>query len=159
MFSVSFILKETFQLYRRVVLKPKIEILRWKPPPPPPPPPTTTTTTTIIIIIIIDRDETINHIISECSKLAQREYKTRHDRVGKVIHWEKCKKFKFYHTNKWHMHSPAPVLENDIQTSMGRWHTNGSPNLGQKTRPYNNQQKKKKTFAKLSTLLSQLTTE
>ena len=27
---------------------------------------------------------------------------------------------------------------------MGLWHTNGSPNLGQKTRPYNNQQKKKK---------------
>ena len=26
-----------------------------------------------------DRDETINHIISECSKLAQREYKARHD--------------------------------------------------------------------------------
>ena len=25
-----------------------------------------------------DRDETINHIISECSKLAQKEYKTRH---------------------------------------------------------------------------------
>ena len=35
-----------------------------------------------------DRDETINHIISECSKLAQKEYKTRHDNVGKVIHWE-----------------------------------------------------------------------
>ena len=27
---------------------------------------------------------------------------------------------------------------------MGLWHTNGSPNLGHKTRPYNNQQKKKK---------------
>ena len=27
---------------------------------------------------------------------------------------------------------------------MGLWHTHGSPNLGQKTRPYNNQQKKKK---------------
>ena len=26
-----------------------------------------------------DRDETINHIISECSKLAQKEYTTRHD--------------------------------------------------------------------------------
>ena len=26
-----------------------------------------------------DRDDTINHIISECSKLAQREYKARHD--------------------------------------------------------------------------------
>ena len=30
-----------------------------------------------------DRDETINHIISECSKLAQKEYKTRHDWVDK----------------------------------------------------------------------------
>ena len=27
---------------------------------------------------------------------------------------------------------------------MGLWHTNGSPNLGQKIRPYNNQQQKKK---------------
>ena len=26
-----------------------------------------------------DRNETINHIISECSKLAQKKYKTRHD--------------------------------------------------------------------------------
>ena len=60
-----------------------------------------------------DRHETINHIISECSKLAQKEYKTRHDWVGKVIHWEMCKKFKFDHTNKWYMHNPAPVLENN----------------------------------------------
>ena len=28
-----------------------------------------------------DRDETINHIISECNKLAQKQYKTRHDWV------------------------------------------------------------------------------
>ena len=47
-----------------------------------------------------DRNETINHIISECSKLAQKEYNTRHDWVGKVIHWELCKKFKFDHMNK-----------------------------------------------------------
>ena len=44
-----------------------------------------------------DRDEIINHIINECSKLAQREYKTRHDWVGKVIHCELCKKFNFLH--------------------------------------------------------------
>ena len=45
--------------------------------------------------------------------------------------------------------------------------TNGLPNLAQKTRLYNNQQKKKKKkkekrkkdLAKLSTLLSRLTTE
>ena len=47
-----------------------------------------------------DRGETINHIISECSKLAQKEYKTRHDSVGKVIHWDMRKKFKFDHSNK-----------------------------------------------------------
>ena len=33
-----------------------------------------------------DRDETINHIISGCKKLARKEYKARHDWVGKVIH-------------------------------------------------------------------------
>ena len=60
-----------------------------------------------------DKDETINHIISGCSKMAQKEYKARHDWVGKVIHGEMCKKFKFDHANKWYMHNPATVLEND----------------------------------------------
>ena len=55
-----------------------------------------------------DRDETTNHIISECSKLAQEEYKAKHDWVGKVIHWEMCKKFKFDRAN-----NPAPLLQND----------------------------------------------
>ena len=32
-----------------------------------------------------DSDESINHKISECSKLAQKEDKTIHDWVGKVI--------------------------------------------------------------------------
>ena len=59
-----------------------------------------------------DRDETIIHI-SECSKLAQKEYKARHDWVGKLIHWEMCKKFQFDHKNKWYMHNTALVLEKD----------------------------------------------
>ena len=63
-----------------------------------------------------DRDKTINHIISECSKLAQKEYKARHDWV---IHWKMFKESKFDHTNQWYMHNPAPVLENDTQTPMG----------------------------------------
>ena len=33
-----------------------------------------------------DQDETINHMISECSRLEQKEYKTRHGWMGKVIH-------------------------------------------------------------------------
>ena len=56
-----------------------------------------------------DRDETINHIISECSKLAQKEYKARHDWVGKDM----SQKFKFDHANKWYMHNLASVQEND----------------------------------------------
>ena len=60
-----------------------------------------------------DRDENINHIISECSKFAQKEYQARHDRVGKVIHWELFKKFKFDHTNKLYKYNPVSVIEND----------------------------------------------
>ena len=59
-----------------------------------------------------DRDETINHIISECSKSVQKEYKTRQDWDRKVIYWEMCKKLKFDHTNKWYIHNPASVIEN-----------------------------------------------
>ena len=58
-------------------------------------------------------DEMISHIISECSKLIHKEYKTRHDWVGKVIHWELCKKLKFDHTNKLYMHNTTSVLENE----------------------------------------------
>ena len=60
-----------------------------------------------------DRDETFNHMISKRSKLAQKEYKAKHDWVGKVIHWRMSKKFKFDHANKWYMHNPPPVLKND----------------------------------------------
>ena len=60
-----------------------------------------------------NRDKTISLIISECSKLVQKEYKTRHDWVVKVIHREMCKKFKFDYTNIWYMHNLASVLEND----------------------------------------------
>ena len=55
----------------------------------------------------------INPKISECSKVTQEEYKTRHDWVGKVIHWELCKKVKFDHSNKWYMHNPESVREKE----------------------------------------------
>ena len=97
-----------------------------------------------------DRNETINHIISEYNKLAQKEYKSRHDWVGKVIHWEMCKKFKFDHTNKWYMHNPAAVLKNDTHKLL--WDFDRRPDLIIIN-------KKKREFAKLWTLLSQLTTK
>ena len=51
---------------------------------------------------------------------------------------------KFDHTNKWYMCNPVPVLENDTHKLLWDFYTYGSPNFGQRTRPYNNQQKKKK---------------
>ena len=51
--------------------------------------------------LCMDRDETVNPIMSECSKLAQEKYKSKHNWVGKVIHWELCKRLKFDHTTKW----------------------------------------------------------
>ena len=42
-----------------------------------------------------DKDETIYHIISKCSKLALKEYKSTHSWMGEVIYWEWCEIFKF----------------------------------------------------------------
>ena len=33
-----------------------------------------------------ERGETVSHIVSECKKLAQKEYKRRHDNVAKAIY-------------------------------------------------------------------------
>ena len=64
-----------------------------------------------------DRDKTINYIIRKCSKLAQKEYKTRHDRVGKVINLELSKKFRFDNTSRWYMHNQESVPKNETQNS------------------------------------------
>ena len=36
--------------------------------------------------------ESVQHIVIGCEKLAQKEYKRRHDNVAKKIHWDLCKK-------------------------------------------------------------------
>ena len=51
--------------------------------------------------------------MNECSKLAQKDYKTRHEWVVKAIPWDMCKKFKFDLMNEWYMHNPASVRENE----------------------------------------------
>ena len=85
-----------------------------------------------------------NHIISERGKLAQKEYKTKHNWVGMVIHWELCKKFKFDHTNKWYINKPESVLENETHKLFWDFEIkNGSPNPGQTNRPRDKKQKTK----------------
>ena len=50
-------------------------------------------------------DEMINHLLSECSEMAQKEYKR--------IYWDVCKKNKIQVKEKWCEHEPAPVTENE----------------------------------------------
>ena len=50
--------------------------------------------------------ESVQHIVSGCEKLAQKEYKRRHDNVAKMIHWDLCKKHGLEHQEKWYDHIP-----------------------------------------------------
>ena len=59
-------------------------------------------------------DETVAHIVSECSTLAQKEYKqVRHDNVAKITHWKLCEKWGFNKADKWYIHKPEKVLESE----------------------------------------------
>ena len=58
-------------------------------------------------------DETITHIISECPKLLQEEYKRRHDWMGKTVHSDVCSKKGFNVPEKWYEHKPLLCTEND----------------------------------------------
>ena len=76
---------------------------------------------------------------------------TRYDWVGKVIHREMCKKFKFDHINKWYVHNPAPVLENSTHKLLWDFDSH-TDHLISARRPNNNQQQKIE-LAKLSAML------
>ena len=58
-------------------------------------------------------DESINHLLSECSKMAQKEYKRRHDWIGRKIHWEVCRKYGLDTKDRWYEHEPQSVCENE----------------------------------------------
>eukprot|EP00112_Aurelia_sp_Birch-Aquarium-sp1_P017310 Seg3997.2 transcript_id=Seg3997.2/GoldUCD/mRNA.D3Y31 product="hypothetical protein" protein_id=Seg3997.2/GoldUCD/D3Y31 len=46
-----------------------------------------------------DSTETVRHIVSGCKKLAQREYRKRHDNVALRVHWEICRKYGIYYSS------------------------------------------------------------
>ena len=59
-------------------------------------------------------DETVAHIVSECSKLAQKEYKQlKHDNVAKMLHWRLFEKRRFNKAGKWYIRNPEKVLESE----------------------------------------------
>ena len=58
-------------------------------------------------------EESINHVLSKCSNLVQREYKRRHDWFGTKIHWEICRKYDIEVKEKWYGHRSEVLIEND----------------------------------------------
>ena len=47
-------------------------------------------------------DESIDHIVSGCSKLGQNEYKRRHNNLGKIVYWKLVRKCNFEGGCKWY---------------------------------------------------------
>ena len=55
----------------------------------------------------------MDHIVSGCSKLAEKECKRTHDNLGKIIHWKFARKCNFEAGDKCYEHEPKSVLENE----------------------------------------------
>ena len=58
-------------------------------------------------------DESIDYTISDCSKLVQKEYKTRDNNLGKIVHWKLSIKCNFKDGDEWYEHETENVLENE----------------------------------------------
>ena len=57
--------------------------------------------------------ESVIHIISACSNLVKNQYRKKHAKVAKKIHWLLCKKFYLECNEKWYEHVPDSVLGNE----------------------------------------------
>ena len=60
-----------------------------------------------------EKGKSVQHLVSGCEKLAQKEYKRRHDNVAKKVHWDLCKKNGLEHTEKSYEHVPKGAVENE----------------------------------------------
>ena len=58
-------------------------------------------------------DQNIDHIVSGCSKIVQKEYKRRLNNLGKIVLWKLARKWNFKVGDKWYEHEPEGVLENE----------------------------------------------
>ena len=50
------------------------------------------------------KEESIGHVLLECSKLAQTHYKSSHHRVADVVHWSPCHDYGLLCTSRWYEH-------------------------------------------------------
>ena len=53
--------------------------------------------------------ESVGHLASGCSGLAQKEYRRRHDKMGLRVYWELCRKYGLKCAGKWFEEVPDEV--------------------------------------------------
>ena len=51
--------------------------------------------------------------MSSCSKIAQTDYKERHDKVASMLHWNLCRKYNLQTADKWWEHKVDKVLQKE----------------------------------------------
>ena len=59
------------------------------------------------------KGETVAHVVSECSKLVQKEYKGRHHNVARYIHWQLCGQRGLERASSWYEQKPEVVVESE----------------------------------------------
>ena len=53
--------------------------------------------------------ETVGHLVSACKKMAQTDYRRRHDKMGLRVYWEVCGRLGLTRSAKWYEETPDPV--------------------------------------------------
>ena len=59
-----------------------------------------------------EKKETVDHLVSACSKIAQTDYNERHNKVASMLHWNLCRKYHLPAAEKWWEHKIEKVLQN-----------------------------------------------
>ena len=58
-------------------------------------------------------EETVGHLVSACSTLAQTEYRRRHDTMGKRVYWEVCGNWGLRRSKNWYEEVPDGVRKSE----------------------------------------------
>ena len=82
------------------------------------------------------KEETIDHLVSSCNKIAQTDYKERHDKVASMLHWNLCRKYNLPTADKWWEHKVDMVLQKedvkilwDFKTQMAKHLAHNIPDI------------------------------
>ena len=59
------------------------------------------------------KSQTISPIVSQCEKLAEKEYKRRHNNVARIVQWKLCGKQNLKRCEKSYEHAPEGAIENE----------------------------------------------